>query len=168
MQIDLEDPTTRSVGRWAIASVAATLLLVAVYGVLLVGEWHATGEMGPGSEALVSLARVLPALAGGNVADLLSIVGVVVTAAPLVLAGVCLESAKDGRTPRRLNIFGRVMLCLFLLAAVLSAMAFVWIAPNDWGANHDLGVGGLAHVEAWQRVVLRSSAFSAAALLGIR
>lgn len=169
MHINLDDPPAKFVGRLAIGMTVLSFVLIAAVGMLIVVDWLATNREGPASPVPVALGLMLPALTGSGIAEVRAVVGVLIGAAPLVLAGVCFDNKKAAVAPKRLNGFGRAILYMCLLATVLSAFTLLLgSSPAFWGENHQLGASGVERVAAWQRMVLQSGAYTLAALLGMR
>lgn len=169
--MDFDDPFVKFLSKVVLALVAFSLLAIGMIGLSAVIDWYQTSEAGPGNPIIVKLAKLLPSLSGAETSELVSIVGILVSAAPLMVTPVCFRAIinKNGQKPTQyLNSFGKAFALFLLLVILVSGAAYLLIKPALWGPGHDLGTDGLLALQEWCKAALRGAVFYVSTLFGLK
>lgn len=163
--MNLNDPGVRLTCRVLYLVVCLVLLLTSAVSMGIVIDWYSNDGDGPGNKYLIQISTALPYLSGEKSNNILSLFGIFLVAAPLIIASVCVSTI-DG--VRNINKFGYLVLFLLLVSAIFACIGYVGINPEVWGDGHNLKREGLQKVEEWSKTTMRGSIFYIAAILGLK
>jgi len=165
--MNFNDPFVKGIWQAVLLLTAACITIPSLLALAVAIDFQF--ELGPpgGNATLVRLARLLPSVGGPEIKEVFTLGAIVITALPLVATSVAFRA--DGQTNQRvLNIWGRVLVLLFVVCLITATVAFLMIKPADWRQGHDLGESGLISLQEWAKAGIRGAVFYIGTLLGIK
>lgn len=170
--MSFDDPEIRRLSKIVLGVMVLVMLLISCYCALISIEYLIlNNRRGNDEDGLAKLMDYIPIVHETKISNLASLVAVLVTAVPFMVAPVCFYTEMvGGKSIRRLTKFGTWMLYSLLGILIVSVGAYLAIDPPVWNAAeaHSLNLVQLVLLLDVSHNIIRICTFFLATLVGLK